>query len=47
MYIWRNLPEGQLLAVLRWLQARRSPASAEPAKPETAAPLDPMACPRR
>ncbi|HMA16060.1 MAG: hypothetical protein ACM35H_01010 [Bacteroidota bacterium] len=23
MYIWRNLPEGQLLAVLRWFQARR------------------------
>jgi hypothetical protein len=23
MYLWRNLPEGQLLAVLRWFQARR------------------------
>ena len=23
MYLWRNLPEGQLLAVLRWMQARR------------------------
>jgi hypothetical protein len=23
MYLWRNLPEGQLVAVLRWMQARR------------------------
>jgi len=25
MYLWRNLPEGQLLAVLRWLKTRREP----------------------
>jgi hypothetical protein len=23
MYLWRSLPEGQLLAVLRWMSARR------------------------
>jgi len=23
MYLWRSLPEGQLLAVLRWMRARR------------------------
>ena len=23
MYLWRNLPEGQLTAVLRWLGHRR------------------------
>lgn len=23
MYLWRSLPEGQLLAVLRWMQSRR------------------------
>lgn len=23
MHLWRNLPEGQLVAVLRWLQSRR------------------------
>lgn len=26
MYLWRNLPEGQLTAVLRWMQARREAA---------------------
>lgn len=31
MYLWRNLPEGQLLAVLRWMQARRE--SGRPAAP--------------
>ena len=24
MYLWRNLPEGQLVAVLRWLKTRRA-----------------------
>ncbi|HEY9548249.1 MAG TPA: hypothetical protein VIR45_02000 [Kiloniellaceae bacterium] len=35
MYLWRNLPDGQLLAVLRWMQARReSPRPVAPvAKP--------------
>lgn len=29
MYLWRNLPKGQLSAVLRWLSdARQPPASA-------------------
>src|SRR3546814_17292834 len=28
MYLWRNLPEGQLLAVLRWMQTRRESARA-------------------
>ncbi len=23
MYLWRSLPEGQLLAVLRWMSSRR------------------------
>jgi hypothetical protein len=23
MYLWRSLPEGQLLAVLRWMSTRR------------------------
>lgn len=28
MYLWRSLPEGQLLAVLRWMQSRRQPVRA-------------------
>ena len=51
MYLWRNLPDGQLLAVLRWMSSRRahpagpkSPAEALAVSPtaagkETAAPL--------
>ena len=34
MYLWRNLPEGQLLAVLRWMQTRRE-AAGKPAEPLT------------
>lgn len=33
MYLWRNLPEGQLLAVLRWMQARREQRGAPAGKP--------------
>ena len=33
MYLWRNLPEGQLLAVLRWMQARRETSRAGTTKP--------------
>jgi hypothetical protein len=43
MYLWRSLPEGQLLAVLRWMSARgqrgtggsRLPSEANPAPAET------------
>ena len=28
MYLWRSLPEGQLLAVLRWMSARRERTAA-------------------
>lgn len=31
MYLWRNLPQGQLGAVMTWLFTRRQP----PAKPLT------------
>lgn len=34
MYLWRNLPEGQLLAVLQWLKGRREKSpDPTPAKP--------------
>jgi hypothetical protein len=36
MYLWRNLPEGQLLAVLRWMQVRRE-ASRLPAPGDSSA----------
>jgi len=28
MYLWRSLPEGQLLAVLRWMSSRRERGTA-------------------
>ncbi|MEQ9606618.1 MAG: hypothetical protein RLN99_03015 [Kiloniellaceae bacterium] len=43
MYLWRNLPEGQLTAVLRWLGHRRedrrltSQNAAKPAEAQTLA----------
>jgi hypothetical protein len=30
MYLWRNLPEGQLTAVLRWMRDRRRVAAGRP-----------------
>lgn len=33
MYLWRNLPEGQLLAVLRWIRARREEPGVPAGKP--------------
>ena len=45
MYLWRNLPEGQLLAVLQWWKERREkaddPAPAKPLAVETHEPLPP------
>jgi hypothetical protein len=45
MYLWRNLPEGQLLAVLQWLKGRkemsRDPGPAKPLPAETGTPLPP------
>ena len=38
MYLWRNLPKGQLSAVLRWVCDARTPA-ATVTKPEVPAPL--------
>lgn len=29
MYLWRSLPEGQLLAVLRWMSTRRERQAAD------------------
>jgi len=47
MYLWRNLPEGQLLAVLRWFQARREAGRpAADAKTESR-PTDPATTPSR
>jgi hypothetical protein len=43
MHLWRNLPEGQLLAVLRWMQARREagrPAGAGKAGESAAQPAE-------
>jgi hypothetical protein len=36
MYLWRNLPEGQLTAVLRWMHDRRR-ITASPRAPMTTA----------
>jgi len=43
MYLWRNLPQGQLSAVLAWLYGRRQPSArplprpaGEPRTPATA-----------
>jgi len=47
MYLWRNLPEGQLTAVLRWLGHRREEKrvtaqnTAKSAKADTLANLPP------
>lgn len=30
MHLWRSLPDGQFLAVLRWLKGRGKPARAVP-----------------
>ncbi len=38
MYLWRNLPKGQLSAVLRWVCDTR-PAAAPAARPEAQTPL--------
>ncbi len=40
MYLWRNLPEGQLSAVLHWFYNRR-PAVAPAAKAGETPPLTP------
>ena len=50
MYLWRNLPEGQLVAVLRWMQARREAARAaagKPAEPLAGEPGEPAVPARR
>jgi len=45
MYLWRNLPEGQLLAVLQWLKGRKEtpgdPVAAKLLPAESGAPLPP------
>jgi hypothetical protein len=45
MHLWRNLPEGQLLAVLRWMQNRREagrPADGAGAADSAPRPVEPV-----
>jgi hypothetical protein len=42
MYLWRGLPEGQLLAVLRWIGTRRDRPTNPVQNPADAAPIQPV-----